>query len=138
MNPYDNYKQQAVMTMTPGEMLVKLYDGAIRQMNSARRSITEKDINAANTALQKAQNIFNYLDNTLDRRYEVSEPLSSLYEFFITQVVAANVRKDVKPLDDIIPLVSELRDTYVQAEKLSRISQQHAVAPQGNLIGAVG
>lgn len=136
-NPYSNYQQQSVMTMTGGEMLVKLYDEVIRQMNIAKRSIADKDIAATNLSLQKCQRIINYLDNTLDDRYSVSASLSSLYEFFIRQLVEANIKKDDALLDDIIPMIAELRDTFVQAEKLSRMGQQPAVQPSG-LVGAVG
>lgn len=136
-NPYSNYQQQSVMTMTGGEMLVKLYDEVIRQMNIAKRSIADKDIAATNLSLQKCQRIINYLDNTLDDRYSVSASLSSLYEFFIRQLVEANIKKDDALLDDIIPMIAELRDTFVQAEKLSRMGQQPAVQPSG-FVGAVG
>ncbi|MEG0542392.1 MAG: flagellar export chaperone FliS, partial [Angelakisella sp.] len=100
-------------------------------------SIEEKDISATNKSLQKTQRILNYLDSTLDMRYEVSGSLSTLYEFFIHQTVTANVRKDSALLTEIIPMVQELRDSFVQAEKLSRISQ-NAVAASPTLIGAVG
>ncbi|MEG0852480.1 MAG: flagellar export chaperone FliS [Angelakisella sp.] len=136
-NSYETYKQQSVMTMTHGEMLAKLYDEVIKQLGSAVRSIEEKDISATNKSLQKTQRILNYLDSTLDMRYEVSSSLSTLYEFFIHQTVTANVRKDSALLTEIIPMVQELRDSFVQAEKLSRISQ-NAVAASPTLIGAVG
>lgn len=135
-NPYDNYKQQSVMTMTRGEMLVKLYDEVIRQLNSACRSIQEKDIAATNQSLQKCQMILNYLDNTLDKKYEVSASLSSLYDFFIRQIVSANMRKEASLLVEILPMITELRDTFVQAEKLSRMGQTRPAT--GNMVSAVG
>lgn len=135
-NPYDNYRQQSVMTMTGGEMLVKLYDETLRQMNSAKRSMAENDLAASNLSLQKCQRILNYLDNTLDKRYPVSTSLSSLYDFFIRQTVAANIRKDSTLLDDIMPMIAELRDTFVQAEKLSRMGQARPAT--GTMASAVG
>ncbi|MEG1686291.1 MAG: flagellar export chaperone FliS [Angelakisella sp.] len=135
-SPYDNYKQQSVMTMTQGEMLVKLYDEVIKQMSGACRSIGEKDYPQTNEALKKVQLILGYLDSTLDRRYGVSAGLSSLYDFFIRQTVTANVKKDAALLEEIIPLITELRDTFVQAEKLARMSQTTSRATY-NLGGAV-
>lgn len=137
-NPYDNYKQQSVMTMTGGEMLVKLYDETIKQMNSARRSIETNDIAATNLSLQKCQRILNYLNSTLDKKYPVSESLASLYDFFLRQTVTANIRKDTALLDEMVPMISELRDTFVQAEKLSRMGQQRAIPERGSTIKAVG
>lgn len=137
-NSYNTYKQQSVMTMTSGEMLVKLYDEVIKQMNSAIHSIGSNDTVSANLSLQKCQKILNYLDNTLDRKYPISQQLSSLYDFFIRQIVDANVRKEAKALEETLPLVIELRDTFVQAEKLSRISsQQRPSAAAGGMLGAV-
>lgn len=133
---YENYKQQSVMTMTHGEMLVKLYDEVIRQLGSAIRSIEEKDIAATNKSLQKVQSILRYLDATLDMQYDVSGSLAALYEFFIHQTITANVSKETALLTDIIPMVQDLRDAFTQAEKLSRMGQRTAASP--NLMSAVG
>ena len=105
---------------------------------STKKYIEDKDAGAANLALQKSQNILNYLRATLDMKYEVSQSLSSLYDFFIRQVIAANVRKDAAPLLDIIPLIGELKDTFTQAEKLARISQQPMQAVPSGVVSAIG
>ena len=123
-NAYDKYREQSVMTMTHGEMLTKLFDGALKQLNAGILCIRSGDAAGANTALQKAQNILGYLQMTLDRKYAISENLSSLYTFFIEQSISANIRKDVKPLEDIIPLITELRDTFIQGDKLARMEKQ--------------
>lgn len=133
---YEAYKQQSVMTMTHGEMLVKLYDEVIKQLNGAVRSIETKDIEATNRSLQKVQNILHYLDSTLDMRYEVSQSLSALYDFFIRQSISANIKKDTALLTELVPMVQELRDAFTQADKLSRMGQ--VAANSSSLIGAVG
>lgn len=125
-NAYDKYKEQTVMTMTHGEMLTKLFDASITQMKAAVGHIGAGEIAATNTALQKAQNIFSYLQATLDKKYPISQSLSSLYSFFIRQCIDANIHKDTKPLSEIIPLVEELRDTFVQGDKLARMEKQPA------------
>lgn len=138
-SPYDNYRQQSVMTMTRGEMLVKLYDEIVRQINIAQRAIEEKDMAASNNSLQKCQKILNYLDVTLDMKYEVSAGLSSLYQFFIEKIISANVRKDNKDLPAISAMISDLRDTFAQAEKINRMGQQHSAMPQrSSAMSAVG
>ncbi len=116
-NPYEAYKQQSVMTMTQGEMLLKLYDETIKQLNSAEIHMNEKEIEKTNQALQKAQKIINYLRATLDFQYDISNQLSALYDFFVRQIVTANVRKDVQPIKDILPMVCDLRDAFAQAAK---------------------
>lgn len=120
VNPYEKYKQQSVMTMTQGEMLSKLYEEVIKQLSGAAMFIDKKDFFRANESLQKAQRILNHLKSTLNFKYEISNNLDALYDFFIQQIVAANMKKSVEPLEDIIPMVDELRETFVQADKLAR------------------
>lgn len=120
-NPYNKYTAQSVMTMTHGEMLTKLYEGAILNMNLAIKGISEKNVVATNEALQKTQKIFNYLTVTLDRSYPISDNLAALYDFFNRQMINANIKKDDTIIQEIIPMVEELRDTFIQGDKLARM-----------------
>ena len=120
VNPYQQYQRQSVMTMTQGDMLTKLYDEVIKQMSGAKICLTEKDLSAVNNALQKAQRILFYLKSTLDFKYEISGNLDALYDFFIERTVQANLKKDAAMLDEIIPMIEDLRDTFVQADRNAR------------------
>lgn len=120
VNPYQQYQRQSVMTMTQGEMLTKLYDEVIKQMSGAKICLTEKDLSGINNALQKAQRILFYLKSTLDFKYEISGNLDALYDFFIERTVQANLKKDAAMLDEIIPMIEDLRDTFVQADRNAR------------------
>ena len=120
VNPYQQYQRQSVMTMTQGEMLTKLYDEVIKQMSGAKICLTEKDLSGVNNALQKAQRILFYLKSTLDFKYEISGNLDALYDFFIERTVQANLKKDAAMLDEIIPMIEDLRDTFVQADRNAR------------------
>lgn len=119
-NPYESYKQQSVMTMTPGEMLLMLYDEILKELNASQIALKSKNYTEANRALQKVQKILNHLKSTLDYKYDVSKNLSLLYDFFIRRVIHANIKKDISAVDEIIPLIADLRNTYAQADKLSR------------------
>lgn len=120
VNPYQKYQQQSVMTMTPGEMLLKLYDEVITQLSAVRQFNLEKDYQGANASLKKAQRIISYLNQTLDFQYEISGSLSALYDYFLRRLVDANIHKDNEPIDEVLPMISELRDTFAQADKNSR------------------
>ena len=120
VNPYQQYQRQSVMTMTQGEMLTKLYDEVIKQMSGAKICLTEKDLSGVNNALQKAQRILFYLKSTLDFKYEISGNLDALYDFFIERTVQANLKKDAAMLDEIIPMIEDLRDTFVLADRNAR------------------
>ena len=132
MNVYQKYQQQMVTTMTQGESLLMLYDGSIKQIDIARNAILVKNIDDMDIALQKAEKIVRYLRSILDFRYPVSGSLAKLYDFFNTQLVMASIKKDVKPLDDIRPLLMELRDTFDQCNKINRVSRTNATV--GNVV----
>ena len=123
MNPYEKYQQNMVTTMTQGDMLLKLYDETIKQIDIARASIQANKIPEMDAAIKRAERIIRYLRSILDYRYPVSGNLAKLYDFFGTQLVMASVKKDVKHLDDIEPLIRELRDTFDQAVKIDRASR---------------
>ena len=131
-NPYNRYAQQSVMTMTHGEMLTKLYEGLLKNIHIAINAIESKDYQTSNNALKKAQKIILYLLTTLDRKYPISSNLASLYDFFNYQIIEANIRKDVKPLNDIIPMISDLRDTFIECDRRARAeSHQQAALSHG-------
>jgi flagellar protein FliS len=121
INPYAKYQEQSIMTMTQGEMVVRLYDEINNQLNRAILSIEQKDLMKGNQALQKAQRIIKHLKATLNYNYEVAGGLSQLYDYFNNQIINANIKKDTQFLQEIIPFVVELRDTFAQGERLARI-----------------
>lgn len=122
-NPYIRYTEQSVMTMTNGEMLVRLYDEAAKQMKQGIAFIDDNNVLAANTVLTKAHSILSYLTSTLDYKYPISQNLASLYDFFIRQIMEGNARMNGQLIMDVLPMVEELRDTFAQSEKIVRIQQ---------------
>ena len=119
---YDQYKQQSIITLTPGEMIVKLYDEAIKRCNFAAKYIGDKDYEAANVSLKKAQDIVSYLKSSLDKNYSISGELEPLYSYINNQLIAANVKKTAEPVTEILPILKELRDAFSTAEKSTRQS----------------
>ncbi len=116
-NKYQAYKQQSVMTMTQGEMLNTLYDGLLKALYAAKGGLETRDYTVANRELIRAQKILNYLKTTLNHQYEIANNLEMLYNFFLQQIVQANVRKSAEHMDDVIEMVTQLRDAFVQADK---------------------
>lgn len=100
------------MTATPEELTLMLYNGAIKFVNIAKLSIEDKNIKKAHEALIRAQDIITELNATLNMDYEISKNLRSLYEFMLDQLVDANIKKEIEPLDEVLELLTELRDTW--------------------------
>ncbi|MFD1903636.1 flagellar export chaperone FliS [Paenibacillus rhizoplanae] len=81
-SPYDKYRQSSVQTSTPAQLVIMLYDGAIRFIRAGLDGIKKKMIMRKQIPiLEKAQTIVSELMSTLDHTYEVSGGLYSLYEY---------------------------------------------------------
>ncbi|MDR0434722.1 MAG: flagellar export chaperone FliS [Gracilibacteraceae bacterium] len=119
-NPYQNYKQQAIYNMTPPELLILIYDELVKRVHLSETALENKDIDGAHKHLLRAQDIIRYLSVTLKDGYEISGTLDKLYDFFLQQLVLANVRKDPAILAEILPMIEELRDAWHQAGKSYR------------------
>lgn len=121
-NPYQNYKEQSILTMTSGELLLVLYDECIKSLNFAVYYIDEENKpEECEKLIKKTQRIIHYLDGILDYKYEISMNLHMLYDYFIRTLVKANVRKKSEVLKPLIPLIEELRNAFAQADKNIRI-----------------
>lgn len=121
-NPYQQYKEQTLSTLTQGELLVKLYDELIKQLTIAKLKIKQGDLGSVNNAMTKSQTIVGTLSDSLDMRFPVSKELRDMYAFISKHMLQANLKKDIQMIDDCIPLVRDLRDTFDEANKLSRKS----------------
>ena len=119
-NPYETYKQQSVMTMTSGQILLLVYNELIKQLSLAQKAFGKNDIVEINRTLQKSQNLIRELQNTLNFDYGISNDLNSIYSFFYTVTLNANIKKDASELQMLIDMIAELRDTFAEAEKLAR------------------
>lgn len=119
-NPYQQYKEQTLSTLTPGEILVKLYEELAKQLTLAKIKINQNDLGAVNAALTKSQAIVSTLSNSLDMRYPISGELRDMYIFISQHLLQANLKKDSQMVDDCIPLVRDLRDAFEQADKINR------------------
>lgn len=117
-NPYGQYKQNSVMTASPQELTLMLYNGALKFIGLSKIYIEKKDIPKANESILRAQDILQELNITLNMDYEVSVGLRSLYIYISEILVNANIHKDIKYLDEAAGMVTELRDTWKEAIKI--------------------
>ncbi len=120
MNPYQKYMQQSVTTMTPAQLLIALYDKAITELNKAIIFIEEKDIPKAHNSIMRVSEIVDALDAHLKVKYEISESLATLYQYFREQLVEANIKKDPEILRPLIPMFQEIRDAFFEISKTVR------------------
>ena len=129
---YETYKQQSVMTMTQTEMLSMLYDGILKQVYLVKKAFEREpnDLAEINKGLQKTQKIINYLKFSLDTNYDIAKNLYSLYDYCNWILLQANIKKEPFKLDEIIELINDLKESYIQADKSVRIQTQAQVQTQ--------
>ncbi len=118
-SPYQKYQQSSVQTASPGQLIVMLYDGAIRFVRQSVEAIDAHDIETANDKLIKAQNIIHELVASLDLQYAIATDLARIYEYMLYQLINANMKKDKEPALEVLTYLVELKETWVSAAKLT-------------------
>ncbi|WP_160032752.1 flagellar export chaperone FliS [Paenibacillus sp. An7] len=127
-NPYEKYRQSSVQTSNPAQLVIMLYDGAIRFIRASVEGLEDTDFEKANLNLGKAQTIISELMVTLDRKYEVSNGLYSLYEYMNYLLIQANIKKSQEPAQEAMNMLIDLRDTWLSASKLAVTKATHEAA----------
>lgn len=116
---YQQYKEQSINSMTPGELLLLLYDELVKRATLASIALDKADYPAFEAAIDRCVDIINYLDETLDRQYPISRDLSRMYDYFTFQLGAIRIGRNKKRLAELRPMLAELRDAFHTAEKNS-------------------
>ena len=119
-NPYNLYRQQDLETSNPREIVGKLYSAAAVSLKKAVVEIRNKNLDLANNAILKAENIVAVLDKSLDKNYEISGQLHELYAYMERRMLEGNVKKETEILNEIAGLIIELRDAWEQAERKAK------------------
>ncbi|MEK4127767.1 flagellar export chaperone FliS [Anoxybacillus sp. FSL W8-0382] len=122
-NPYQSYQTNAMQTASPGELTLMLYNGCLKFIAQAKKAIEDKDIEARNTNLLKAQKIIQELMVTLNMEYEVAKSMMTMYDYIYRRLVEANIKSDMSILEEVEGYVKEFRDTWKQVIQINRQRQ---------------
>ncbi|HML34223.1 flagellar export chaperone FliS [Sporomusa sphaeroides] len=125
-NTANVYKNQQIMTASPEELTLMLYNGAIRFIAESMQALDRGNLEKANAANLRAQDIVREFMCTLDMQYEISQNYYKLYDYIEYRLMQANIKKDKSQLEEAKNLLTELRDTWMQAMKLARGQQAAA------------
>lgn len=120
-NAYAQYNNNKILTASPAELTLMLYEGAIKFCNIAISAIDEKDVPKAHNNIRKAQHIIDYLRQTLDMKYAVAQDFENIYSYLARRLTEANVKKDKEILEEVNTHLRSVRDTW---KEVMRISQQ--------------
>jgi len=118
------YQRAQAETASPIQLVIMLYDGAIRFLSLAREKMDARDLEARHTYLLKAQRVIAELLSSLDREKggEVAENLGRLYYFMLQELVEANLKDQPQPIDTVIGMLRELRSSWAEVEKQQKRS----------------
>lgn len=121
-NAYNTYKNNSVNYASREQLLLMLVEGAVKFSKIARQAIVDKNPAKAHENIIKTENIYYELMATLDvtKGGEWAEKLMSVYEFIIRRLTEANLKKDINIMDEVIPLIEDIRDTWNEAYKVSK------------------
>ena len=134
MNPYQNYFANQVQTASPEQVLIMLYDGAVRFLREARAAIENSDRVGMLQKKSRVVAILTELSSTLDfeKGGEIAENLDGLYWYMIRELTSANTRDNAEALNVSENILLELRDGWVQAIEKSRAGGEDAAAEQSS------
>ncbi len=111
-NAQDVYRRQAVMTASPTELIVMLYDALKKNMLMASRAIDKGAAALAHEKLMKAQAIVGELMSSLDMRIPLSEDLYSIYDYMLFAMGEINLKKDKTLIAPLVEMIDELKSAW--------------------------
>ena len=118
-NKYEQYNNNKIMTASPAELTLMLYEGAIKFCNIAIMGIEQKDISKTHTNIVKTEKIVDYLRATLNMKYSVAQEFENIYVYLGRRLVEANLKKDKEILEEVCEHLRSVRDTWKEVMRLN-------------------
>ncbi len=109
---YAAYNKNKIMTATPGELTLMLYEGAIKFCNIAIAAIEQENVQKAHDNIVKVEKIIEEFRATLNHKYQVAEDFENVYVYIYDRLVEANVKKDKEILEEVLKHLRTMRDTW--------------------------
>jgi len=120
VNAYTQYQHNSIVTATPAELTLMLYNGAIKFCNLAIESMEKKEVEKSNANCIKAQKIITELQATLDNKYAIAKEMDDLYTFINTTLMEANIEKNPEKVRQALELIREFRDVWQEVLKTAK------------------
>lgn len=119
-NAYAQYNNSKILTASPAELTLMLYEGAIKFCNIAITAIDQKDVEKAHLNIQKTQKIIEHFRLTLDMQYPVAKDFDRVYEYLGRRLIQANMKKDKEILEEVLEHLHSMRDTWKEVMRINR------------------
>ena len=119
-NAYAQYNNSKILTASPAELTLMLYEGAIKFCNIASLAIDQKDIEKAHLNISKAEKIIDHLRVTLDMKYPVAQDFERVYSYLSERLIQANVTKDKEIVEEVCGHIRTMRETWKEVMRINR------------------
>ena len=116
-NPYANYANNKIMTASPAELTLMLYEGAIKFCNLAKIDLEKGEIGNAMHHVQRARAIILELQSTLNFKYPVAKDFDLIYTYILQLMRECNKNHDMETLEELLVQLRDIRDTWKQVMK---------------------
>lgn len=119
-NGYSNYANNKILTASPAQLTLMLYDGAIKFTNIAIAGIEAKDIEKAHNNIRRVERIIAEFRSTLDFKYPVAQDFDNVYKYLEYRLQQANIHKDKEMLEEVLKHLRTMRGTWEEVMKLAK------------------
>ncbi len=117
------YRRQQIMTASPEELTLMLYNGAIRFVTESMMALDKGDLEIAHNKNLKAQKIMREFMVTIDMKQEISKTWIQVDEYILHCLVQGNIKKEKSKLEEAKKMLTEFRDAWYQGMKQLRQKQ---------------
>ena len=118
---YAQYNNSKILTASPAELTLLLYEGAVKFCNIAIAAIEQQDVSKAHTNIVKTQRIIDYLRQTLDMKYPVAQDFENIYVYLSQRLIEANMKKDKDILEEVNGHLRSVRDTWKEVMRINQV-----------------
>ena len=118
---YAAYANNKIMTASPAELTLMLYEGAIKFANLAIAGMETNDIEKAHTNIIKVERIIEEFQSTLDHKYPVAKDFDEVYNYLMMRLREANLKKDTEIMEEVLKHLRTMRDTWKEVMKTAHV-----------------
>ncbi len=117
---YEAYANNRVMTASPAELTLMLYDGAIKFCNIAETAIENQNVEKAHLNIRKTERIIEELQASLNHKYPVAKEFDTVYTYLMERLREANQKKDKEILEEVLKHLRKMRDAWKEVMRVTQ------------------
>lgn len=117
---YQQYEKSKILTASPAELTLMLYEGAIKFANIAVMAIEKGDVEKAHNNIRKDERIIEEFQVTLNHKYPVAKDFDEVYKYLQQRLLEANIKKDKVIMEEVLRHLRTMRDTWKDVMRLAK------------------